>query len=127
MRIPLILLALSGCAGVGASPTASEGDALSRELAGRVAGEAKSCVSAGQSDSLRAVDRQTLVYRDGRTRWVNRLRSACPGIEPMNTLIVEVTMSRYCSGDLVRGLEPGANIPGPTCVLGDFVPYRLPK
>jgi hypothetical protein len=26
----------------------------------------------------------------------------------------------------VRGLEPGAVIPGPTCILGDWVPYRLP-
>lgn len=127
MRIPLILLALAGCAGTGASPTAGEGDALSRELAGRVAGEAESCVTAGQSSSLRAVDRQTLVYREGRTLWVNRLRSACPGIAPMNTLIVEVKIGRYCRGDFVRGLEPGANIPGPTCVLGDFVPYRRPE
>lgn len=123
MRIPLILLALSGCAGIGASAE-NEGDALARELAGRVAGEARSCLNATQSRSLTVADDQTLLYRAGETLWVNRLASACPGIEPLGTLIVEVQGNQYCRNDLVRGLEAGAIIPGPSCRLGDFVPYR---
>ena len=43
------------------------------------------------------------------------------------SLIVEGgTGGQYCRGDRVRGLEPGAIIPGPTCNLGDWVPYRQP-
>lgn len=123
MRIPLILLMLSGCAGLGASAE-NDADALARELAGRVAGQPQSCITPTQSRSLTVADDQTLLYRAGDTLWVNRLSSACPGIEPLGTLIVEVHGSQYCRNDQVRGLEAGASIPGPTCRLGDFVPWR---
>ena len=124
MRSLIFALALSGCAAVGQGPEAREQAAFARELEGRVAGPAETCVSTMQNQPLRIVDRRTLAYDRGGTIWVNRLGSECPGMRPFNTLIVEVHGSQYCRGDRVRALEPGTSIPGPICILGDFVPYR---
>ena len=129
MRFTLLMLPfLAGCVASTPSSKAGSQDELNRELAGRVAGDAQDCVpTAGTgSDGLRAVDAQTPTYRQGSTIWVNRMPAACPGVRPLATLVVEVRGGRYCRGDLVRGLEPGAAIPGPLCALGQFTPYRRP-
>ncbi|HYD38264.1 MAG TPA: hypothetical protein VEA60_11660 [Allosphingosinicella sp.] len=118
MRLLPILL-LAACA----AGSAREAD-LSGELAGRTAGPARDCVPASAGDSLVARDSRTLVLRRGDTIWVNRLAAACPGLDPMSTLVVEVHGSQHCRGDPVRALEPGQSIPGPTCILGGFTPYR---
>ena len=124
MRLLILALALSGCAAIGPGPETREQQAFARELQGRVAGAPETCVSAIQNQPLRIVDRRTVAYERGGTIWVNRLASECPGLRPFNTLIVEVHGSQYCRGDHVRALEPGTSIPGPICILGDFVPYR---
>ena len=101
--------------------------AFAREIAGRVAGRPQSCIPTYQSTNLRVIDGQTLAYDQGPTVWVNRLAARCPAIEPLNTVIVEPKLgTQYCRGDHIRGLEPGAIIPGPTCFLGEWVPYRRP-
>lgn len=118
-----LLLVLAGCAAHG-DPALREQEAFARELEGRVAGEPQSCVPVRQSEGLTIVDRRTIVRREGRTIWVNRLAADCPGLRPLNTLIVEAHGGQYCRGDLVRGLDPGTTIPGPSCPLRDWVPYR---
>jgi hypothetical protein len=124
MRIFLALFPLAACA-AGASPD-SGAAGLERELAGYSAGEAKSCIPAGSQQNLVIENRSTVTARRGDTIWVNRLGHDCPGFEPLATLIVDVHGSQYCRGDQVRGLSSGSSIPGPFCVLGDFVPYRRP-
>jgi hypothetical protein len=123
MRILLIPLLLTACT-ASAPNSASNSSELARLLDGRVVGEPKSCVPMQQQDGLRAIDENTFVVERGRTLWVNRLPSACPGIRPFSTLIVRVHTGQYCQGDRVQALEPGASIPGPYCILGDFVPYQ---
>jgi hypothetical protein len=116
--LPLLILA-SACAG----GSAREAD-LSRDLAGRSAGPPQDCVQASPGANLAVRDRQTLVYRRGDTIWVNRLGAPCPGLDPMSTLIIEAHGSRYCRGDRFRATEPGRSIPGPSCLLSDFTPWR---
>jgi hypothetical protein len=123
MRPLLLPILVAGCAAGTGGPGQREAD-LSRELAGRTAGEPRDCVSASLGSNLNVRDRQTLVYRQGDTIWVNRLEAACPGLDPMSRLIVEVHGSQYCRGDRIRGAEPGMSIPGPSCPLGAFTPYR---
>jgi hypothetical protein len=118
MRL-LPLLLLTACA----TGSAREAD-LSNDLAGRSAGEPQECVTASPGAGLAARDARTLVYRRGATLWVNRLEAACPGLDPMSTLIVDVHGDRYCRGDRVRALDPGLTIPGPPCALGRFTPWR---
>ena len=122
MRRLVFLLVLASCSPVVPAPAGS--DPFARELAGRIAGPARSCVSAIQSQGLRSVDSQTVAYELGRTLWVNRLEQACPAISPHNGISVELHGSQYCRGDRIRGFEPGAIIPGPSCTLRDWVPYR---
>jgi hypothetical protein len=126
MRLLPLVLILAGCATAQAGGPTLEREALDRELAARAAGPGENCISAMPSSaSLTIVDSQTLTYRQGRTIWVNRLRDECPGLRPHDTLIVEMLSgSQYCRNDRFRTIEPGSSIPGPTCVLGDFIPYR---
>ena len=119
--IALIILAATSAS---CAPTESPQAGLARELAGYTPGQPQTCVSSSSNTNLRVIDRATLAYGYGRTIYVNRLASACPALDPTNTLIVDVQGGQYCRGDRVRGLEPGGIIPGPSCNLQDWVPYR---
>ena len=123
MRLLPLALLIAGCAATTADTETREQRAHAEELAGRTAGAPETCISARQGESLQIVDRRTLTYGHGRTIWVNRLDGGCPGLRPTNTLIVEANGSQYCRGDRIRALEPGTTIPGPYCILRDFVPY----
>jgi hypothetical protein len=122
MLLSVTALAVAGCT----RPAEPAGNAmLAQELAGRVAGPAKSCINSHQSANLRVIDSQTLAYDDGPTLWVTHLGAACPGMATLSTVIVEPQLGgQYCRGDHIRGLEQGAIIPGPTCFIGAWVPYR---
>lgn len=123
---PLILIAAAFAISSCTRPAQPPGAAFAQQLAGYVAGAPKTCVSSFPDQNLHAVDSQTIAYGYGRTISVNRLGGACPGLSPYNTIIVDAHGGEYCRGDRVRGLEPGAGIPGPWCNLGDWVPYRKP-
>jgi hypothetical protein len=125
--IPLTVLA-GACAActAGPAPGARDEQALAAELAERVEGEGQRCIASSPSRALAYGDRRTILYREGRTLWVNRLDAECPGLGPHATLIVETNGSSYCHGDRVRALPSGSSIPSPTCILRDFVPYRKP-
>lgn len=119
----LALAALAGCQPI--APAASDGQAA-RELAGRSAGEPQTCVSTFEGQSLRPLDRRTVAYGFGSTVFVNRLDADCSALAPNSTIIVEASGSQFCRGDRLRGLEAGASIPGPVCILRDWTPYRRP-
>jgi len=123
----LLPLLLYGCAATGPLPAPPSDDGLARELAGRVAGPAQSCVPVSVSGhALQVAARRAIVYRQGGAIWVNRLSGDCPGFHPSDTLVVELYGARYCRGDRVHARSPGSNIPGPACLLSEFVPYRRP-
>lgn len=124
MRSSLLLIAVGvvGCAPQGSAPRFK--DTFAQEVAGRTAGQAQRCISPLGKENIRIVNPQTVAYGFGQTIYVNRLRAPCPSLEPLNTTIIESHGGQYCSGDHVRGLVPGANIPGPVCFLGDWTPYR---
>jgi len=125
MRALILLATVAMIAGCTRPAVPDNAQAFAQEIAGRTAGPAESCIPATQKQNLRVVDAQTLAYDDGPTVWVNHLSAPCPGIAAMSTVIVEPKLgTQYCSGDHVRGLEPGAIIAGPTCFLGAWVPYR---
>jgi hypothetical protein len=118
---PLILAFLvAGCA----RPVSAPGEALASTLAGRTAGPPQTCISPFGNDALHAIDSATVAYGSGSVIYVNRLGGRCPGLEELSTIIVDVHGGQYCRGDHIRALEPNSIIPGPTCNLGDWVPYR---
>lgn len=119
--VPLAAVALGSCM----QPPQPPGAEVAQALAGRiVAGPPQACVSQFGSDHMYVMDRQTVAYGYGKTIYVNRLAAPCPGIEQMNTLITESYGGMHCRGDHVRGIEPGGIIPGPVCILQNWVPYR---
>lgn len=127
MRAVLMISLLFTAACQSAAPTAiGEPGHLQGELAGRIAGPAQACVSALPNQGPRVIDSMTIALDVGSTVWVNRLSASCPALSPFNSLIVERSGGQICRGDRVRGLEPGATIPGPSCNLQDWVPHRRP-
>lgn len=113
-------LSIAACAG----PAAPPGDASASVTAGRIAGPPQSCISTSSGGGLHAIDSATLAYGSGSTIYLNRLGDKCPGLQDLSTIIAEVHGGQYCRGDRIRALEPGSIIPGPTCNLGDWIPYR---
>jgi hypothetical protein len=77
-----------------------------------------------QLNSLRPSenDPHTLIYGSGRTIWANNLRQCRFGQD--DVLVTEPFGSNHCQGDLVRSFDRVTRAPGPTCVLGEFVPFR---
>jgi hypothetical protein len=122
MRFVALLIAtvLAGCA----APQPPGAPQQSRELTGRTVGPAQRCVLIQPSESLRVsdADRHLLLYGNGRTVWVNRLGPDC-GFGLDDVLVTEPVGSYYCRGDLVRSFDRLSRIPGPSCVIGDFVPF----
>jgi hypothetical protein len=119
MRLAAVLL-LGACA----APQPTEAPVPPRELAGRVAGPAQKCVLIQANESLRVSDtnRHVLLYGSGKTIFANQLAPAC-GYGRDDVLITEPSGSYYCRGDLVRSMDRLSHIPGPSCAIGEFVPY----
>ena len=118
-RLAAVLL-LGACA----APQPTEAPGPPRELAGRAAGPAQKCVLIQASESLRVSDtnRHVLLYGSGKTIFANQLAPGC-GFGRDDVLITEPSGSYYCRGDLVRSMDRLSHIPGPSCVIGEFVPY----
>ena len=124
---PLIILAAAVAVASCSRPVMPPGSALAEATAGRISGPAQSCVTAYPAENLHALDAQNIAYGYGKTIYINRLAAACPALSQFNTIIVEAgTGGQYCRNDRVRGAEPGAIIAGPSCNLGDWVPYTQP-
>jgi len=121
MRIAFIGLvaALAGCT----APPPVADNAPIAEIAGRVAGPAQRCVTLSQSEGLHAANRSTLAVGSGKTVWVNHLMDGCSGFGRWDVLVTEPMGTEYCRGDLVRSFDSVSKIQGPTCRLGDFIPF----
>ena len=109
------------------APPTGQAQGPASELAGRVAGPAKRCVSTTQLESLRVSDSDPhlLVYGNSGTIYANPLGRHC-SFRHDDVLVMQPTSSEYCRGDLVRSFDRYSHIPGPACVLGDFIPYTRP-
>ena len=94
------------------------------ELAGRTAGPPQSCVRIEPIASMRITESHNRIYTDGSTVWLNT--NTCPAVSDADLLVLEPTVSQHCRGDIVRTVDRYSGIPGPSCVMGDFIPYRRP-
>lgn len=123
-RAVLIALFLGSCAEPPPPPGPPPPPRPIPELAGRFSGKPRSCVPIGQIESLRVsdADRHLLLYGSGRTMWVNHVGPAC-GFNQDDVLVTHPFGSSYCRGDIVRSFDRFSRIPGPACVLSDWVPY----
>lgn len=119
-----LVLSLAACA---PPPSAGQQAGPIPELLGRIAGAPQRCVTTSSVESLRVSDRDShvLIYGNGPTIWANRLGPHC-SFRIDDVLVTEPFGSSYCRGDIVRSFDRQSHIPGPACVLSDFVPYTRP-
>ena len=113
-------LLLTACAAV---PPAGPPGPIA-ELQGRTPGPARNCVSLSSNEALRSVGsgEHVLLYGSGGTIWLNRPEQSC-AIDPDDIIVTQLATSSLCRGDLIRSVHRTSGIPGPTCLLGVFVPY----
>ena len=119
MRSLLVLALTAGCVG---PPSATVHPR--HGLEGRVAGAPERCVAALPRERLLVVDGRTLSYRVANTVYRTQVQDHCPGLHPQSTIVVDTIAGRYCSGDPIKVIEPGANTPRHICTIGPFTPYR---
>lgn len=120
-RIAVLVLIAGSCA----APQPETQSLAPIELAGRNAGTPQRCVSIQQSEALRISDtnRHVLIYGSGRTIFANQLGPQC-GFGRDDVLVTEPVGSYHCRGDIIRSFDRFSTIPGPSCVLGDWIAYR---
>lgn len=106
------------------SPKASQ--ELAAALAGKAAGSPVNCLSSHRSSDMRVIDDHTILFRDGRTTYVNQPPGGCMGLDRIGATLVtrSVGSTQLCRGDIARVVDLRTGIGSGSCVLGDFVPYR---
>lgn len=128
------LMLIAGCAPGDAPQTSAEAltpkqaKLLDKELGGKVAGAPVKCLpNYRTTDTIRVSD-NILLYREGRGLvYRNDLKGSCPGLaRDSDIMVIEQFGSSTCNGDFFHLVDRTSGIRGPTCVFGDFVPYRKP-
>lgn len=136
--LPLIMsgalaVVVAGCAPAGsAEPGAAalspkQAALLEKQLAGKVAGEPINCLqSSGRNFQTIRVSDDILLYRaSGRLVYQNKLRGGCPGLgRDDDIMVIRSYGTGTCKGDFFHLVDRTSGIRGPTCVFGEFVPYR---
>ena len=125
-----ILLSLTAALTIGtafAAPAAAERRSpeaqLAQEIEGRVAGDPVRCIQARNLRS-RVINRTAIVYEEGSTIYVNRLRGGRDSLNQFDVMVNDIRTSQICSGEAVRMIDPAGGMLTGIVFLDEFVPYR---
>lgn len=124
-RIVLPLFALvASCTSL---PLARDDSAdLAKETVGKVAEKPRSCIALDDARGAKLFN-DAIVYRvNRRLSYVNAAKG-CNAFDIDPIFVNEVSNGQLCRGDIIRLISRSGGIPGPTCVLGEFTPYRTPR
>ena len=130
MRILMLTAAL---AGLTACETATEPQQRSaqmqatydRLLAGKVAGPAVKCLPTRNSSDMTVIDDNTILFRDGRTIYLNQPLGGCGNLHQSGRALVTRNVGpQLCRGDIATVVDNTSGITVGSCSLGDFIPYR---
>lgn len=108
------------------APTPSKGEIkLAKMLEGRIAGEPERCINTFGSGNLQVIDGTALVYRQGKTLWVNRTRNP-DSLDDNDYLVIRKygSSGQLCKLDNVTTHDRTGNFFTGVVFLEDFVPYR---
>jgi len=102
---------------------------LAEALAGHVQGPPKRCIRNYRSNIMEVIDDDTILFRDGRTIYLQKPRNSCFGIANHSRTLVtrQFGTTDLCDGDINRLVDLSAGFQGGACVFGPFVPYTKPK
>jgi hypothetical protein len=101
---------------------------LEEALAGRTPGPPLRCIRNYRTNQMQVIDDWTLLFRDGRTLYVQNPRGGCNGLgNGSRTLVTRpFGTNDLCDGDINQVVDLVAGIHGGSCVFGPFVPYTKP-
>jgi len=108
------------------APAPSKGELkLTKMLDGRVAGEPARCINTFGGGNLQIIDGTALVYRQGKTLWVNRTRNP-DSLDDNDYLVIRKygSAGQLCRLDNVTTHDRTGNFFTGVVFLEDFVPYR---
>lgn len=96
-----------------------------RLLAGKVAGQPTKCLPLQRSNDMQVIDDDTILYRDGRTTYVNKPLGSCNLLgRGSYALVTRSQGSQLCRGDIGTVTDMTTGVTVGSCALGDFVPYK---
>jgi len=98
---------------------------LAKMLEGRVAGEPQNCIRTIGSRSLTSIDDTALVYRDGKTVWVNYTRTPDAIDDDDYLVIKKFNPTSLCRTDQIQTYSRAGDFFSGVIFLEDFVPYRM--
>jgi hypothetical protein len=94
-------------------------------LAGKVPGKAEKCLPTYRSNDMTIIDDDTILFRDGRTTYVNHPPGGCMNLHQSGRALVTRNFGpQLCRGDIATVVDNTSGITVGSCSLGDFVPYR---
>ncbi len=98
---------------------------LDKELEGRVAGPAISCIQLRDQKNYRAISDDILIFsssKNAKTIYVNKPRNGCHGAK-RDALTYQRPDTALCHGNVASVVDFRANVTISSCALGKFVPY----
>ena len=96
-----------------------------RLLAGKVAGKPAKCLPMQRSNDMQVIDDDTILYRDGRTTYVNKPLGSCNQLSRGSyALVTRSSGSQLCRGDIGTVTDMTSGMVVGSCALGDFIPYK---
>lgn len=121
------LLAVSSAQTYARTSVHDRGEAeLAKEIDGLVAGKPQSCLAISSTDGSHIIDGTAIVYRSGRTTYVNRPRGA-EMLREDDIPVQYVYGAQLCRLDRVKLLDRMTRMQRGFVGLGDFVPYAKPR
>ena len=99
---------------------------LADALAGRTAGKAVRCIPNYRATEMQVIDDWTILYRDGRTLYVQNPPTGCHGLGIGGYTLVtrQFGVNQVCEGDINQLVDLRTGFHGGSCVFGPFVPYK---
>jgi hypothetical protein len=78
---------------------------------------------------MQVIDDHTILFRDGRTTYVQNPRGACYGLGSGSRTLVtrQFGTTQLCDGDINHTVDLSTGIQGGSCVFGPFMPYTKPR
>jgi hypothetical protein len=74
---------------------------------------------------MQIIDDNTILFKDGRTIFVQNPPGGCPGMGFGNyTLVTRPFGGELCEGDINRLVDLRTGMGGGSCVFAEFIPYK---
>jgi len=133
-RFLVAALTATGLAACAGQPMVADRDPrgeakLAQALAGKVAGQPVSCLPHYRTNQMEVIDRDTLLYRDGRTSYVQHTNGHCYPNGPRGGYYLVTRQfggSGLCRGDIAQVVDSSSQSFAGSCSFNEFIPYRTP-